>query len=253
VNLVDLQPLATVERPTLILSDLHLPAHPSPLRKAFVNFLTGPARGAAAVYILGDLFEAWVGDDVGLLRYRREVRELCNLTESGVPLYIQHGNRDFLLGARFRLTTGAELLPDPFVAPIAGIPTLLSHGDRYCTDDRGYQRWRKFCHWEPAQNTFLRLPSAVRARVAGDLRKRSTEATRAKPAAIMDVNPEAIAAAFAEAKVSQMIHGHTHRPAEHHVVVDGIDRKRIVLSDWRPGSHEYLRCLPGAAPIREQI
>ncbi len=128
---------------TLLLSDLHLPTHPSPLRGAFAEFLKGPARKAEAVYILGDLFEVWVGDDDGLRAYEAECRALSLLSKV-VPVFFMHGNRDFLLGAAFAASTGVRLLDDPTVINLHGTPTLLSHGDAFCTDDVGYQRWRRF-------------------------------------------------------------------------------------------------------------
>ena len=231
----------------LLLADLHLPPRAagagdkaSFLDEAFVRFCAGPARAARRVYLLGDLFETWIGDDAGLVDYPREIAALRALTDAGVPVFVQVGNRDFLLGRRFAAATGVTLLPDPLVVELGGVPTLLSHGDCWCTDDVGYQRWRRFARNPLAQWLFLRLPRARRAAIAGGLRSDSDRGKRRKPEAIMDVNAEAIREAFARHGVTRMIHGHTHRPAEHQDAFDGRRTERIVLADWRPGRLEYL-------------
>lgn len=221
---------------TLFVSDLHLPAQPSTLRTAFVDFLEGSALKADALYILGDLFEVWIGDDVGVQVYAKEVSRLAALTTRGVPVFFIHGNRDFLIGQRFAELTGVTLLPDPTVVDLYGTPTLISHGDVYCTDDVGYQRWRRFSRNSFTQWLFLRLPTAWRERIAGDARAQSAQDKTTKTMAIMDVQLAAIRAAFAQHQVSHLIHGHTHRPAEHHA--EG--GERIVLADWTPQRMEAL-------------
>lgn len=227
--------------PVLLLSDLHLPDAPSPLRNAFLRFLDGPAREAAAVYILGDLFEAWIGDAEGLRDHAPEAAALRRLTASGVRVSFVHGNRDFLVGAGFARATGITLLPDPVVVDLAGTPTVLAHGDRYCTDDLAYQRWRAFARNRLAQALFRRLPETLRRRVAGAARGRSEHDKPRKPPAIMDVNAQAITAAFAPDGPRRLIHGHTHRPAEHRLALaDGTTAERIVLADWRADRFEYL-------------
>ena len=223
---------------TLLLSDLHLPNEASPLRAAFARFLAGPARQAEAVYILGDLFEYWIGDDVGMREYATEVGELRMLRHHGVPIFLMHGNRDFVVGRRFASAAGVELIADPLKLDLAGAPTLLSHGDIFCTDDRAYQRWRRFSHNKFAQSLFHLLPEAQRQRVAGAARSGSKH----KPKEIMDVNEEAVRAAFRRYQVSRIIHGHTHRPAEHRYDIDGRACERVVLADWQPDRLEYLRC-----------
>lgn len=222
---------------TLFLSDLHLPPAASPLRERFRAFLEGPAREAEAVYILGDLFEYWVGDDVGLKIYAPEAAALAALTAGGVPLYFMHGNRDFMVGKRFAQLSGMQLLRDPLLLDVYGVPTLLSHGDIYCTDDLAYQRWRRFSRNPLAQWLYLRMPVSRRERVAGGLRSAKAN----KPESILDVNEAAIRAAFRQYDVPRMLHGHTHRPAEHHYDIDGSARERIVLSDWHGEHCEYLR------------
>jgi UDP-2,3-diacylglucosamine hydrolase len=226
---------------TLLVSDLHLPAGPSPLREAFARFLAGPALAARALYILGDLFEVWIGDDAGLAEYTAEAACLRALTGAGVPVFFQHGNRDFLVDGEFAARTGVQLLPDPFRVELEGVPTVLSHGDLFCTDDAGYQRWRRFAHWGGAQALFRLLPQGLRQRIAGGVRSQSKAATKAKSAAIMDVNEGAVRAAFAAHGVPRLIHGHTHRPADHHYQLDGRGCVRHVLCDWRPGRMEALR------------
>ena len=224
----------------LLLSDLHLPNEPSPLREGFLRFLAGPARAAAGVYILGDLFEYWVGDDVGLQDYAPEVAALRALTAGGVPVYFVAGNRDFLVGRAFAQATGVQIVGDPLVVELGGVRTLLSHGDLLCTDDKAYLRWRRFAHSRLAQWLFLRLPKARRHAIAGGLRHKSGADKRNKPSAIMDVNEAAVVAAMKRHGVTRLIHGHTHRPADHLLRV-GLDRAtRLVLADWHDTRMEYL-------------
>ena len=226
---------------TLFISDLHLPASASPLREAFARFIAGPARDAAAVYILGDLFEVWIGDDAGLREYSAERSCLRALIGAGVPVFFQRGNRDFLVGLDFESGTGVQLLPDPAVIELGGVRTLLSHGDAWCTDDAGYQRWRRFSRSDPVQSVFRVLPESWRERIAGGIRDKSDADKQRKPVAIMDVNDGAIRAAFRAHGVARMIHGHTHRPADHDYEVDGRHCRRHVLGDWHPGRCEALR------------
>lgn len=228
----------------LLLADLHLPIasaqKASFLNEAFLRFCAGPARAARRVFLLGDVFESWVGDDLGLADYPREIAALKALCDSGVQLFYQTGNRDFLLGSAFERTTGAARLPDEHLETLAGVSSLLAHGDQFCTDDVGYQRWRRFSRNSLAQWVFMRLPAARRRHIAGGLRNDSTAAKQQKTQEIMDVNAAAIAKAFAEHGVTRMIHGHTHRPAEHRHQVNGSNCERIVLADWRPGRMEWL-------------
>lgn len=230
----------------LLLADLHLPlpgsqAKASFLNEAFLRFCSGPARQAQRVFLLGDLFETWVGDDVGIRQYADAVAALRALSDRGVAVFTQTGNRDFLLGPRFAAATGSTALADEAVLTLAdGVPTLLAHGDTYCTDDLGYQRWRRFSRHRLAQWLFLRLPVGQRQRIAGELRSGSTSAKANKPMAIMDVNASAIEHAFRRSGVRRLIHGHTHRPADHTLTVDGERCERLVLADWRPDRLEWL-------------
>lgn len=224
---------------SLFISDLHLPVAASPLREAFARFLAGPARSADAVYILGDLFEHWVGDDAGLTDYAAEIENLRALTASGVPVYFQAGNRDFLIHRNFFSKTGVQPLPDPCRLDFYGTPTLISHGDIFCTDDVSYQRWRRFARRRPVQWLYLRLPVALRRRIAGRLRAQSSRKKRL-PQDILDVNEDAILDAFRVHRVPRLIHGHTHRPHDHHYEVDQGVCERHVLADWEPGRCEAL-------------
>ncbi|SEP65164.1 UDP-2,3-diacylglucosamine hydrolase [Solimonas aquatica] len=224
----------------LLLSDLHLPSTPSPLREGFRRLLQGPARQVQAVYILGDLFEYWVGDDLGLDDYAEEAAALRTLTASGVPVYFMGGNRDYLVGKRFAQATGVQLLPDPLRIELGGRATLLSHGDRYCSDDRAYQRWRRISRNRFGLAIFGLLSRQRRRKIAASLRARSNSDKRNKAEAIMDVNAQAIAAAMREHQVTRLIHGHTHRPADHRVHLGTQRGERLVLADWHPQRMEYL-------------
>jgi UDP-2,3-diacylglucosamine hydrolase len=224
----------------LLISDLHLPVAASPLREAFARFLAGPARAAQALYILGDLFETWIGDDAGLAEYGTERACLRALTGAGVPVYLQHGNRDFLVGRAFAAATGVQLLPDPLKLDLHGVPTLLSHGDQWCTDDVRYQRWRRLVRTRAVQAAFGALPRSWRERFVGAVRADSAAHKQVTAADIMDVNDAAIRSAFREHGVTRMIHGHTHRPATHEHSVDGRACRRHVLADWHPGRCEAL-------------
>lgn len=241
---------AAAVRPTLFLSDQHLAAARPQALAAFRTFCAGPARAAAAVYLLGDLFDYWVGDD-----QLREptvsdvVRALRGITDAGVPLHVAHGNRDFLLGERFAQATGAHLLPEYAVVDLYGVATLLCHGDSLCTDDVDYQAYRARIRNPVIQRRLLRLPYVVRRQIAHWLQRKSAASKAGKSDAIMDVTPAAVAAAFRTHGAQRMIHGHTHRPARHLHVVDGVERERIVLADWYDAG-SYLEVGPDGAHVR---
>lgn len=236
----------------LFLSDLHLPTEPSPLREGFLRFLAGPSPQAQAVYILGDLFEVWIGDDVGLRKYADEAAALRALAAAGTRVMYLHGNRDFMVGSGFLKHTGVQLLPDPSVVQVDGQATLLSHGDLYCTDDVDYQKWRRISRRPWLQTLARHLPENLRERIAGGIRSHSAGQKQMKAAEIMDVNPQAIHTAFIEAGVSRMIHGHTHRPARHLIEIGGRPCERIVLADWQPERMEYLEAGP-AGLVRRTV
>jgi UDP-2,3-diacylglucosamine hydrolase len=222
----------------LFLSDLHLSPDRPQAAAAFEAFCAGPARGAAAVYILGDLFDWWIGDDQ--LRepfFADMARALRGVSDVGVPVHVAHGNRDFLLGAAFVDATGATLLPERERIDVEGTPTLISHGDELCTGDVDYQRYRARIRDPATQRRLLRLPLFLRRVLARSLRSKSRDATALKPESIMDVDRGAVERAFRDYGVARIIHGHTHRPATHIVEVDGTSRERIVLADWHDHGH----------------
>jgi UDP-2,3-diacylglucosamine hydrolase len=229
----------------LLLSDLHLPAEPSPLREGFAHLLAGPARAVEQVWLLGDIFEYWIGDDAGLHDYASEVAALRALTDSGVRVGFMHGNRDFLVGHRFADATGVTLIRDPLSIVLDGRRVLLSHGDRWCTDDHAYQRWRRFSRNPRAQAVFARLPRRWREAIAGGVRRRSGHEKHYKPETIMDVNASAIVDAFRRSGADCIVHGHTHRPATHVLQVDGREVERIVLPDWTSSRMRVLRADAG--------
>ncbi len=220
-------------KPALFASDLHLaPSRPG-TAAAFHAWARGPAREAASVRLLGDLFDTWIGDEgVAEPFAAAVVASLRGIADAGVELGVMRGNRDFLLGQRFAKAAGATLLPERLVVDAGGVPTLILHGDELCTDDVDYQRYRAWSRDPARQRRFLALPWPVRRAIAAWLRRRSRMATRAKSDAIMDVNAESVARAFREAGVTRMVHGHTHRPASHVHDVDGRACERHVLADW---------------------
>jgi UDP-2,3-diacylglucosamine hydrolase len=231
--------MATV--PTLFISDLHLAQERPALIDAFHALMRGPATGAAALYALGDLFDAWVGDDQLKEPLAAGVAAAFSaLSTSGTKVYLQRGNRDFLLGERFAQASGATLLTDEVVHDLYGTRTLIMHGDQLCTDDVDYQRFRAFWQDPSRRRRALRMPYFARRGVAGLMRAASRRATAAKAPPIMDVNAEAVSAALRKHGVTRLIHGHTHRPARHEIVVDGRRCERYVLADWYK-SASYLK------------
>ncbi len=217
----------------LFISDLHLTAERPAATALFYRFLVEIAPAAQALYILGDLFEAWVGDDALQDPFHARVAAgLRTISEGGVALYLMHGNRDFLLGEEFCRATGASLLAEPHVAVLHDRATLLLHGDVLCTDDVEYQKFRYLVRDPAWQAGFLGRPLAERQAMARELRARSEQGKMGKPAEIMDANGDAVAEAFRRYGVDCMIHGHTHRPARHRLLVDGRPCERWVLPDW---------------------
>jgi UDP-2,3-diacylglucosamine hydrolase len=216
----------------LFVSDVHLDAGAPPAIEQFLTFLNTHAARAEALYILGDLFEAWVGDDETDADKRVVCRALRALTAGGVACFVIHGNRDFLLGRGFCDDTGCRLLPDPVVAEFDGERVLLTHGDALCTDDHSYQELRSIVRTAPWQRRFLALPLADRELLANQARAGSRQHTARTIPQIMDVNPEAVAKAYRVAGVRRMIHGHTHRPGIHETSIEGAPAQRIVLGAW---------------------
>ena len=217
---------------TLFISDLHVDASTPDITRQFLSLLEGEARQAEALYILGDLFESWVGDDAADPDQTAAIAAIKRLTDSGVPCFVMHGNRDFLLGPLFCAMSGAHLLPDPLIVTLYGEPVLVMHGDALCTDDRAYQRLRATVRDAGWQRQFLALSIAARRALAGAARVGSQAHTAALEYTVADVNPSSVTAALRDAGTATLLHGHTHRPAIHALNVDGRACTRIVLGDW---------------------
>jgi len=216
----------------LFISDLHIDEDRPQITAQFKEFLGNEARSADALYILGDLFESWIGDDAPDADQRAAIDAIRALTDEGVPCFVMHGNRDFLLGARFCEASGARLLPDPLIVTLYGEPVLVMHGDALCTDDRAYQRLRATVRDADWQRRFLALSVRQRRALAGAARTGSQAHTAAVEYAITDVNADSVALALRNSGTQTLLHGHTHRPAIHPLTVDGRACTRIVLGDW---------------------
>ena len=216
----------------LFVSDLHIDAAHPQIAARFHEFLAHDARAATALYVLGDLFESWVGDDDPDEVQRGVIAALRELATHGVPCFVMHGNRDFLIGERFAAASGATLLPDPVLITLYGERALVMHGDALCTGDRPYQRLRATVRDPDWQRRFLALPVAARRALAGAARAGSRAHNASLAPTIADVEAPSVAAVLRAAGVGTLIHGHTHRPGIHRFDVDGIARTRIVLGDW---------------------
>lgn len=221
----------------LFASDLHLdPARPE-VTQQFTRFLAGPAREADSLYLLGDLFEAWLGDDVPDPLGDAVAEALGALSAHGVAVFVMQGNRDFLLGESFCRRAGAQLLPDPVVVTIGTERVLVTHGDALCTGDGSYQRLRSLVRDPLVQQAFLALPLERRRALAAQARAGSRAHLAQADEYITDVDPGAVEQVTRDAGVGTLLHGHTHRPGIHHYAVDGRRCTRIVLGDWhRHGS-----------------
>ncbi len=229
---------------SLFISDLHLaPERPATVA-LFLDFLGRQAREAEALYILGDLFDAWIGDDDDEPPYPAIRAALRDLAASGTRCAILPGNRDFLIGRRFLADTGCDLLADPAPTDLYGPPTVLMHGDLLCTDDRAYQRFRRIIRHPLVKRLFLWRRLERRRALAQDYRRRSMAAIAGKSLAIMDVNPDAVLATLRRQDARCLIHGHTHRPADHALSLDGQPAHRLVLAEWREGRGEALMVSP---------
>ena len=228
---------------TWFISDLHLDAKRPQMVQAFMQFLGSVNGQADALYILGDLFEYWIGDDIVDSPAGQIVKPLLGglkqLSDNGTKLYFTHGNRDFLVGERFAEMTGCTLLPEKQIIDLDGTPTLVMHGDTLCTDDVEYQELRKIFYDVERREQFLALSFDDRVAEANRIRQISQEKMQHKSEEIMDVNQQAVEAVMTEAGVTQLIHGHTHRLAIHEFDLNGQPAKRIVLGDW----YEQVSCL----------
>ncbi|WP_296231188.1 UDP-2,3-diacylglucosamine diphosphatase [uncultured Pseudomonas sp.] len=216
----------------LLISDLHLEEKRPDITRAFLHFLATRARQAETLYILGDFFEVWIGDD-GMTPFQHEIaRALRELSDARTRIYLMHGNRDFLIGKAFCREAGCTLLSDPHKVQMGGEPVLLMHGDSLCTLDVGYMKLRRWLR-NPLSLLILRnLPLSTRQKLARKLRNESRAQTRMKASDIVDVTPEEVVKVMAEYGVRTLIHGHTHRPAVHELEVNGQPARRIVLGDW---------------------
>lgn len=220
---------------THFLADLHLVDTHEPNAQRLARYLAGPARDADALYVLGDLFDVWIGDDGSLPIHRATVDRFGELTATGIPVYFMRGNRDFAVGDTFVQASGMRILEDPCVVDLHGTPTLLSHGDYFCTDDHRHLAFRAK-YMDPAwRRRMLRLPLALRRLLAWYARRESTRGKALKPWRIMDVNPDAVTDTMRRTGAPRLIHGHTHRPDTHVFDLDGARAERQVLPDWRPG------------------
>lgn len=215
-----------------LISDLHLEEKRPDITRAFLLFLATRARQAEALYILGDFFEVWIGDD-GMTPFQHEIAgALRELSEAGTRIYLMHGNRDFLIGKAFCREAGCTLLSDPHKVQMGDESVLLMHGDSLCTLDVGYMKLRRWLR-NPLSLLILRnLPLSTRQKLARKLRNESRTQTRMKASEIVDVTPEEVIRVMAEHEVRTLIHGHTHRPALHEIEVNGQPARRIVLGDW---------------------
>jgi len=227
---------------TLFISDLHLSEDEPHITQLFLNFTRNTAPGADALYILGDLFEYWAGDDDRNTPFHQQIiAAMRDVSQQSTPVFIMHGNRDFLMDQQLAQACHATLLPDPTLIDLYGTPTLLTHGDALCTDDVQYQAFRKQVR-EPAwRNNFIAQPLAQRKAQIEQLRKMSEEQKQSKAMDIMDVNQSAVAELFRSHRYPRMIHGHTHRQKQHLHEVDGKSCERWVLGDWHKTGNA-LRC-----------
>ncbi len=225
---------------TLFVSDLHLTEERPEANERFIAFLEDKAGSAEALYILGDFFEYWIGDDDLGEPFNAVVAGLLKaISRKGVQVRLMHGNRDFLIGESFCKATGATLLADPSLQDIEGVRTLLMHGDTLCTDDLEYQAWRRKARDPAFQAAFLAKPIPERRQAIQQMREKSKEVVQGKSAEIMDVNDDAVRETLRRHGVRRLIHGHTHRPGRHALEVDGERCERWVLPDWY-GAGGYL-------------
>ncbi|NNC22826.1 UDP-2,3-diacylglucosamine diphosphatase [Salinisphaera sp. USBA-960] len=221
---------------THLLADVHLTGDDEPCAKHLRDYCRGAARDADAVYLLGDLFDLWLGDDACFEQHRHTIDALGELSKAGVAVYFMRGNRDFLVGQRFFATSGATLLDDPWFGPIEGVATLLTHGDSLCTNDPSQQRFRAQYNNPYWRAAILRLPLRVRRYIAKRIQNHSTHHKHRHNSRDLDVASEAISKSAADTGATRVIHGHTHRPSDDHV--GGVDRH--VLAAWSSAFGEYL-------------
>jgi len=227
----------------LFVADVHLCESRPAASARFFAFLRDTASQAQSLYILGDLFESWVGDDdLAAPLHQSVITHLADLSARGVQILFMHGNRDFMLAEHFARLCGMQLLSDPVVVDLYGTPTLLTHGDTLCTADVDYQRYRRVVRRPWMMKLLRALPLSLRQTMAHRARAGSEQAKTHKSATIMDVDPEAVIALFQQYGVRRMIHGHTHRPAQHCLEIKGVNHERWVLPDWYGEGGGYIVC-----------
>ncbi len=214
------------------ISDVHLSVKCEDINKRFVSFLEHQLGDAEQLYILGDLFDLWLGDDLSPEYYIPQLNALRHVVEKGMSVSIMHGNRDFLMGEEFIAQLGCTFINDPLIIDLYGTATVLTHGDMLCTDDVDYQAFRKEIRRPEAQSAFLSLSPQERIAAARKYREESISQTAKKSSAIMDVNQDSVAQFMTEQRVQQLIHGHTHRPKKHEFILNENPALRWVLSDW---------------------
>ena len=217
---------------TLFISDVHLSPKNPQTTKTFLDFLDVAVKSAEAIYVLGDLFDQWLGDDDDTDPHPEVLVALAGVTATGIPVHVMRGNHDFLLGKRFQALTGCQPLADPSIVDLYDSRALVTHGDLLCTDDTSYQRFRRVVRNPFVQRLFLALPLHVRTARVTSLRQRAHRSVHLKAEDIMDVTPRAVERLMLQHRARYLIHGHTHRPGVHDLMVDGAPAKRIVLGDW---------------------
>lgn len=231
----------------LFISDLHLAPERPEIIRLFVRFCEQIADNCETLYILGDFVEYWLGDDDTAAGLQPAFEALRTLADSGCTIHFMHGNRDFLIGEKLAQRCGFDLLPDPALISLDNETVLLMHGDTLCSDDHDYMRFRNMVRNEAFQQDFLAKPLSEREQIAKSLRETSKQASAQKNPEIMDVNQQAVENIMRQHTVRLLVHGHTHRPAIHELVIDGLPCKRIVLGDWYD-SGSYLVLDDTAAP-----
>lgn len=226
---------------TLFISDLHLSPDNEVLIKLTTEFLRTETKGIESLYLLGDVFNTWLGDDIVPVEYEPLITELQQLHQAGIKTYLMVGNRDFMMGKHFAERCGCQLIADPTVINLYGIKTLLIHGDSLCIDDVSYQRYRRKTRNKFLQWCFLQLPVRYRQGISDKIKQKSREQKQAKSAMIMDVNQLEVSRIMQEHHVRYLIHGHTHRPAIHTFTLANNLAYRIVLGDWE-NKVSVLKC-----------
>lgn len=235
---------------TIFISDIHLVQGDSAQGRLFEKFLRRQGAGCDALYILGDLFDYWIGDDISPELFAPSIKALKDFAAQERPVYVMHGNRDFLLGEQFAALIGCQLIPDPTVVNLYGQRTVVTHGDALCTDDEDYQQFRKMVRDPAWQQRFLGSTAEYRLSTAKNMRAESVSHTKDKASYILDVNAQAVAALLRRHDVMHMVHGHVHKPGTHDFIIDGHMAHRYALGDWHERA-EILVCTAKGCALTE--